>query len=83
MPINKRSHGESRTLVCFCCLNKDKKCIDLSSKPALVNLIKEYVDPSFSLKINSNPNGLCNTCKTRLYQKKVISCNNHHNSILW
>ncbi len=68
----KRDHFESRTKVCFCCLKKDTKCLDLTTKPDIQKLVLEYVDYGYNTDVNSNPTGICIACKVELCNIKVI-----------
>ena len=67
----KRSHFASRKIICYCCLCKDLKCFSLETYPSIVLLIKQFIDCSFDLEVNSNPTGVCPQCKKNLYAKKV------------
>lgn len=66
-----RSHLESKSFVCFCCMVKDVNCYDLRDQTALRKLVIQFVDHGFNPEINSIPTGLCKNCKTHLYNKKV------------
>ena len=65
-----RLHSENRRCICFCYVDRDKKCLYLEKSSSLIQLIKYFVDTGFSLGINSHPTGVCESCKTNLYFKQ-------------
>ena len=66
--IKKRSHDESRSLVCACCGRKNLKCLKISEN--LESLIQEFIFDRFSVKSTTYPTGVCPSCKVSLFVAK-------------
>ena len=66
----KKIISENRRYICFCCVDRDRKCLSLEKNSSLIQLVKEFVDPEFSLYMNSHQTGNYGSCKTNLYFKQ-------------
>ena len=71
MPYCAINHLKARKIICITCGKKDKNCLDLEKNETLLNLIKSGANESLDIQNLKEPTGLCNSCKTYLYQKKT------------
>ena len=71
MPYCAINHLKARKIICVTCGKKDKNCLDIEKNETQLNLIKSGGNEGLDIKNLKEPTGLCNLCKTYLYQKKT------------
>lgn len=69
MSLAKRNHEQNRLLICCCCLDKNLKCMPVST--TLEETVQKYCRDNYSLAIESYPAGLCPSCKVQVYKAKA------------
>ncbi|XP_065644508.1 uncharacterized protein LOC136075400 [Hydra vulgaris] len=65
----KRNHVLFQKIICYCCLEKNNKCVPVNKN--LEGLVQVFCKPEFSLKVFAYPTRLCPGCKKNLYLCKA------------
>ena len=70
MPTTARTRLECRRFICCCCGNKKGLSNNILDTNSLLDLVKSYANRDLDPNLLLNPTGLCNSCKTLLYNAK-------------